>query len=589
MESKHSSFTYFLTRIFRLSLSSGTITGLFATPLLHADLQGNDLIFAKQKIKKLAGTLNFNFTPNTQSTLTLTADDLAFDKYKFKKLKTSMKGHVIRKDQSLIANLNLDFADKYKITTLLILPKFTHISDLQQPLSGQATLHFSDLSFLKEVFPEIKQPKGTVHTKLTIKGTLGQPSLTGEFILNNGRVELPSLGIKLENINLHGLSDDLQKITYLGSLQSGKGSAQFHGELHLNDDSPITLELKGDNLDIIKLREYKVTASPDLTLLYVNQNLQMTGAILIPCADITPDNFDNTVTLPSEIVYVGKEEDKSATPFDITMKIRLQLGDKIHVSYKNLETQLNGKLYLSQSRHGSLLATGELSAAKGTYRTYGQVLKIQEGRLIYTGGSLFNPGLDIRAIKQIKTVQLGGESSFDKISQQPFRPVYTGTEIMTLGVQIAGSFDHPHISLFSTPSGLSQKEILSYLTLGHSVAQASDQQHGALLNAASALKLGGKSKFGDMAEKLQARLGLTELDVTSTEVFDPTSGKVSSKPAFVIGKEITPSFSAHYSKGLFDPIQTLNLRYQLSKRFAIQSETSTMGNGADLLYSIERD
>ncbi|MHB1949095.1 MAG: translocation/assembly module TamB domain-containing protein [Gammaproteobacteria bacterium] len=569
--------------------SSGTISGPFATPQISAQLKAKNLVFINKKIQSLEGKLNFNLRPNTNSMLSLTAHELNFNNHVLHNTAINMEGNVLRKNQALIANLKLNIANDYKMNAVISLPKFTRISDLEQPLSGHAQLHFTNLNFIANVIPDISKPKGNVFGRFIFKGKLGQPELAGEMTLKQGNVAIPKLGIKLNNINLHALSDDLQKITYQGSFQSGKGTAKLQGEFDVSDDSPLSIQLKGDDLEIVKLREYNITASPDLTLNFIKQNLEIKGTVIIPYADISPDNFDSTLTLPNEVVFVDQEIKSIESPFDITMKINLQLGDKIHIAYKNLQTNLSGKLKITQSPAEATTAIGELYATKGTYHTYGQALKIQEGRLIYTGGPLFNPGLNIRAIKQIKTVSVGGESHFDKISNQPFRPVYTGTEIITLGVQIEGTLDRHEISLFSVPSGLSQKEILSYLTLGHSISQATDQQHSALLNAASAINLGGKSKFGDITEKLQNKLGLTELDFTSTEVFDPVSGKVSSTTAFVVGKELTPNLSAHYSKGLFDPIQTLNLRYQLSKRFAIQSETSTIGNGADLLYSIERD
>ena len=83
------------------------------------------------------------------------------------------------------------------------------------------------------------------------------------------------------------------------------------------------------------------------------------------------------------------------------------------------------------------------------------------------------------------------------------------------------------------------------------------------------------------------------MSVESLQVFNPnatsSSNSVVSTTSLVIGKQLSNDLSIHYSVGLFYPVSILNLRYQLTKNWAIQSETSTLDNGADVLYSIERD
>lgn len=572
------------------ALSSGTISGPLAQPQIRADLSGSQLAYEAQKINRLNGTINFNFQPKTNSTVSLTAYDLQINNQKLPKLNLRAEGRFTHQDQALKANLKLVLADNYNISAQLSLPKFTQISDFEQPLKGKVLIESTHLEFLTHYFSEIKKPSGTAQVKLAVEGKLSQPEVTGELLLRDGHVEIPQLGISLEKIKLKATKNKTMQVRYEGSFQSGEGVGKAHGTLELATHFPLTLNLQGNNLQILKQREYNVIGSPNIQLALTDPDLKVQGNVFIATAEINPKSFENTVTLPAEVVFVDTEVKSTELPFDITLNVNLQLGNNIHVAYQDLQSNLSGKLRITKTPNTPMLATGELYAVQGTYRAYGQVLKISEGRLIFTGGPLLNPGLNIRASKQIKTVSLGGESSFDKrLSSQPFTPVYTGTESATVGVQIAGTLDHHNVSLFSNPSGLSQKDILSYLTLGHSITQATDQQKSALLNATSALNFGGKSKFGNVTEKLQSKLGLSELDVKSTEIFNPTSGKVSSTTTLVVGKELTPNLYAHYSKSLFDPIQILNLRYQLSKRFAIQSETSTIGNGADLLYSIERD
>jgi len=45
--------------------------------------------------------------------------------------------------------------------------------------------------------------------------------------------------------------------------------------------------------------------------------------------------------------------------------------------------------------------------AEGKYTAYGRKLDIERGRLIFTGGPIDNPGIDLRAIKEFPDVKAG--------------------------------------------------------------------------------------------------------------------------------------------------------------------------------------
>jgi autotransporter translocation and assembly factor TamB len=129
------------------------------------------------------------------------------------------------------------------------------------------------------------------------------------------------------------------------------------------------------------------------------------------------------------------------------------------------------------------------------------------------------------------------------------------------------------------------------LILGIPSSQTSGGDSQTLLSAASALNLGGsgQSQFGNMTKELQQKFGLSELNVESTQTFNPSANAATSTTSLVVGKQIANHLYVHYSIGLFNPISVFNLRYQFSKHWSIQSETSTIDNGADLMYTIERE
>ncbi|GEM_PF-1835282 len=569
-------------------IGTGKISGQPFFPIITSEIKATKLILAKQKIDEMTGKILLNFTPYSNSSIALIIHNAEINKQKFKKLAINADGNIIRKKRALLIDLKMLFAEHYALAAYVEFPRFTEFSDFTQPIDAKINLTSDHLDLLTNYISEISHPEGMLEGTFFVTGSISEPDIALKITLKNGQCAIPSLGINLQNINLQGDSNQDKQLIFDGTFSSGRGAGKIKGDVALSDATfPISCNIEGDHLQLVNLSEYKMTASPNVKLHFENNILQIQGKLSIPEAQITPKNFSNVVTLPSEVIFVDKPTNEIALPFDMDLQIHLQLGDKIHIAYDNLLTDLKGELEITEHPNGSATAVGELYTTDGTYKAYGKVLKIQDGRLIYSGGTLINPGLNIKAVKAVKIVSVGGKSNFSEST--PLIPVYDGTDSAFVGIQITGTFENRTVTLFSNPPGLSQNDILSYLVFGFPQSQVSDQQNRVLLSAATALNFGGKDKFTNVTDALQNTLGLTELNVGSMEVFNPASGKVSSTTAFVIGKKLAPNLYANYSIGIFEPVSTLNLRYQLSKHFAIQSETGTIGKGADLLYSIERD
>ena len=123
-----------------------------------------------------------------------------------------------------------------------------------------------------------------------------------------------------------------------------------------------------------------------------------------------------------------------------------------------------------------------------------------------------------------------------------------------------------------------RQEQLSYLLLGRPLETATGSETSALSQAAMALGLRG-GNF--VSERLNEALGFDEFGIQS-QAADANSA------SFVIGKYLTPSLYVSYGVGLFEPVNTLRLRYTISRRWRLVTESSTAASGGDLIYHIER-
>ena len=57
--------------------------------------------------------------------------------------------------------------------------------------------------------------------------------------------------------------------------------------------------------------------------------------------------------------------------------------------------------------------------------------------------------------------------------------------------------------------------------------------------------------------------------------------------SFVVGKYLSPKLYVSYGLGLFDPITTLRVKYDISRHWKLVSESSSEASGGDVIYTIE--
>ena len=523
--------------------SNGTISGPAFSPIIDANLEGNHLSFGQQSIEKISGKILLDLKTQKELIANLSIQNFKSKDYTLESIGLTANGKLFK--DKLLSTIKLTVNNNQnQIVGTVTLPKFATKIDLEQPIESKLNLRFSEFKSLLPATPYAKHPKGILTGQAEITGTLNHPIFSGQIDLQKGHVKVTKLGIKINEINLTASCDKKNKITLKGQFQSGDGSATLQGDIDLAQSSLI-LNLQGHDLQIANTAEYKINLSPDLTLSANPSETHLHGRITVPYAEIVANHFGNTVSLPADVVMVGKPETPSTIPTNFSMQIHLKLGDDVRLVYDALKTKLGGNLRITQNAGSKPFATGELSTLKGNYRAYGHTLTIQKGgRLIYTGSPLSNPGLDIQAVKLVKRSTMS-----------------TGSEQVTVGVQLSGTANQPSMSLFSSPAGLTQGDILSYIIFGYPQAQVAGSKSLALLSAAtSTLNMSG-ANVNKMTKKVEKYLGHVDIGTESIETFNPKSNTVESSTTVGIGKELAPNLYIHYS----------------------------IGNGVDLMYGFEFD
>lgn len=425
---------------------------------------------------------------------------------------------------------------------------------MQGPLRGQLKLEVTELGFVSRLAPEIAVLEGDIAGNLQLAGSLAAPRLDGALRLNAARLGLVTPGIEMTDVAL-ALSARGQTIAIDGQAASGGGTLRASGEMALLE-SGVTLDLAvtGRDFRVMDTRDAVVYVSPDLAIALNPERIAVSGEVLVPRAAITPQELPAgaAVTVSEDQVIVTAEDGPAGLGRALFVDLRLRLGDKVHFEGFGLTADIGGALAIAQRPGKPTTGTGELRVIDGEYRAYGQDLEITTGRLLFAGGPVTAPGLDVRAVR---------------------RPA---PDIL-VGIKVRGRLKSPEFEIFSEPP-MGQTAQLSWLLLGRGLDDASGAEASLIARAALALGLKG-GNF--LAEQIGGRLGLDEVGIESA----PGTG--AEQAALVVGKYLTPRLYVNYGIGLFEPVSTLRLRYTLSPLWQIRTESTGIHAGGDLMFTIE--
>ncbi len=423
------------------------------------------------------------------------------------------------------------------------------------PVTGEAHAQTSKLDLVSVYVPDIDRAAGNLTANARLGGTLGALQLSGTIGVSDGEVDLYQTNLHLRQIGLTArLTDD--GLMFDGNAQAGKGSVRANGQLHWRDALPYgQLHLDGTNLRVVDIPEAQIDASPNLDFKVAAREIDIEGTVAVPHARIVPTDLTGAVTSSSDEILVGQDSENPADRFKVRTQITMTLGQDVRIDTMGLTGQLAGSITVRSGYDAITRASGQLSVQKGQYAAYARKLDIQSGRLIFTGGPIDDPGIEIRAIKSYPDV--------------------------TAGINVRGTLKQPRISFFSTPS-LPQSQIVSLILSGGGgggslqmlQAAAPTAQSQQATAASELLTQGGAI----LAQQLGSRIGLPDISL-ETDLNNETS--------LVLGKYLSPRLYVSYGVGITQQLNDIRLRYSLGDHWTIRTEAGQI-RGADLVFSVEK-
>ncbi len=418
---------------------------------------------------------------------------------------------------------------------------------LDWPVRGQLQIATGELGFVTLYVPEIDRAAGHFDANLSFAGTLGRPSASGVIKLTSGELDLYQLNLALRAVEMEARIA-ANRLEFKSTAKAGAGTLASSGKLEWRESLPYgEITVDGQNLRVVDVPEARIDASPDLDFRINGREIHAIGEVRIPKARIQPADLTNAVLPSADERLVGPTEEIEEDPFLVTSDITMTLGDDVTIETYGLSGHITGSIRESTSPGEPTRARGELQVKDGQYLALARKLDIERGRLIFNGGLLADPAIDIRAVKVF-----------------PDRKA---------GVNVRGSLREPRLSFFSEPS-LPQSDIVQILLAG--------SPYNAVSGSGTSTGKGSQEVAGQaaaiLASQLGSKLGIPDISVESD---------LTSDTSLVLGRYLSPRLYLSYGISLTESISTVKMRYTLNDHWTIRTEAGK-DRAADLVFTIDK-
>ena len=425
--------------------------------------------------------------------------------------------------------------------------------DPQASLRGELTASLAEKGLLAALFPGlVRESSGQFEVAATLAGPPADPRLAGTFSLSGAAAYLPVAGLSLKDVRLRGRLANEEIELEEAQVTSGDGTLIAQGKILLNDWAlaDYRFNLSGENVEAVNLPEFQLHISPELELSGDAERLRLRGKVLVPYALVRGrENAPPISSSPDLVLIDAPEETVAELPLELDAAVRVTLGERVLVKASGVDARLGGEVDILARNLEEINGRGRIEIKEGAYSAYGIGLKVERGNILFAGGPVDRPTLDILALRNAGEVKAG--------------------------VRVTGTPRQPLVKLYSDPL-MPDTDILSYMVLGRPLGAAGGDTD-LLMTAAGVLLSQGESVV--LQDRLKRRLGIDVLEVQAG------SGDVSSS-VVTIGKYLSPRLYISLGHSLFTSTNEFRMRYRLFERWELESSVG-VESGADLYYLIE--
>lgn len=462
------------------------------------------------------------------------------------------------RDEALAGSASLDLAETGRLRSEFRIPLPARLPAAMNPdgaLSLTMDGRLRESGLLTALFPGmLQESKGDLELEARAGGTWRKPDLAGKVLLTGAGAYLPRAGITLKDVRVTARLERDTVTVDSWSARSGDGTITGNATVRLQEWRPVEYRgvIRGDNFRLMHLPELQVVGSPRLDFTGTRDKITVRGDLIIPELLVAGSKSPAPIRPSSDVVVIDAPQQKDSTfPLATDIRIRVVFGDRVFVRAEGIDARMAGSLDLTMRSLNNIRGKGEVRVVKGSYRAYGVNLEITKGRLVYLGGPVSRPNLDILALRTVGDVKAG--------------------------IILGGTLQNPVTRLYSEPA-MSDSDIMGYIVLGHPLS-GDRSQLGTVMSAAGLLLSAGQSAV--LKEQIAGRFGIDTVGVEQAK-----SGVTES--ILTVGKYLTPKLFISYGRSLFSPTSYLKARYSFSERWEVETWTGTE-SGVDLFYKIDFD
>ncbi len=454
------------------------------------------------------------------------------------------------KQDNLHSKLMIDIVDNGAIEGQFNLLQ----ASTQQQIDARLLLQSLNLDPLKPLWGEFSQVSANINSDITLSGSPTKPKVKGQLTIADivAMGDITPLELKEGDFVIR-FEDYHAKLN--SNLSTPEGELNIEGAADWNDmqNWRSNLVISADELlvDVKPIVTAKV--EPKITIAASPHKIKLDGIVNLPYGRIIVQELpESAISVSNDEIIVNKDlqpiAEEERLPIEVESNIQINIGDDFTLSAFGLRGGLIGTLDVTQKNKAPFIL-GEVNVVDGAYRSFGQDLIIDEGKILFNGPA-DQPYLSIKAIRN---------------------PDNTEDDVIA-GIRVTGPADNPEVSIFSEPA-MPQANALSYVMRGQDLN--SESGGNAMTTALIGLSL---AKSGRVVGEIGEAFGVKDLQLDTAGSGDDSQVTVSGY--------ILPDLQVKYGVGIFDAIGEFTLRYRLMKDLYLEA-VSGADNAVDLLYQFQ--
>jgi translocation and assembly module TamB len=318
-------------------------------------------------------------------------------------------------------------------------------------LSGRIHADSVDLALVEALSPKMRNATGRLSLDLAVSGEPKRPHVGGVATIRKGTIDIPSVGLRFANIDMHISVDPRRDSLTIEALRwtspASGGSATVGGSVVFRDLKNPSIDLRLDArglraVDKGGLARLDVsTGATGLTISGTESDARLSGALNIDRGTIyIPELVDKQIEDFSQEEFaelfdttdVRNRSLMPQPPARLVENLRLDgvsvnVGDEVWLRSSEANIKLGGSLNVTRTREARetrrsslgrnvsaepvyrLALAGALSADRGTYTldlgVVQREFQVQSGRITFFGTPDFNPGIDVSALYRVNKSQ----------------------------------------------------------------------------------------------------------------------------------------------------------------------------------------